>query len=140
MYAISVVALLFALIKRGQGQHVVFEEVGQVATSLSYLHVAIPLNISGIAQLVKDYKDLLEMKDIKRSFPFEIDHEFYARKFDDRFTERVIGPAMNDFAELLKALQFCADHFDYRLSNLTHILPTVAQSTATAYDTELIRF
>ena len=33
-------------------QHVVFEEVGQVATSLSYLHVAIPLNITRVEKLI----------------------------------------------------------------------------------------
>jgi len=41
------------------GHLVVFEEVGQVATSLSYTHVAIPLDLPKVGKSIKDCKELI---------------------------------------------------------------------------------
>ena len=48
------------------GQHVVFEDVGHVATSLSYLHVALPLNVSAVQTLINAYRDALTFDDVKK--------------------------------------------------------------------------
>ena len=36
--------------------HVVFEEIGQMAGALSYIHVVVPINISGLLNSVADFK------------------------------------------------------------------------------------
>ncbi len=36
--------------------HVVFKEIGQMAGALSYIHVVVPVNISGLLNSVADFK------------------------------------------------------------------------------------
>ena len=36
--------------------HVVFEEIGEMARALSYIHVVVPVNISGLLQSVADFR------------------------------------------------------------------------------------
>ena len=36
--------------------HVVFEEIGQMAGALSYIHVVVPVNISGLLKSVADFR------------------------------------------------------------------------------------
>jgi hypothetical protein len=38
-----------------QTHHVVFEEIGERAGALSYIHVVIPINISGLLQAIHDF-------------------------------------------------------------------------------------
>jgi hypothetical protein len=37
--------------------HVVFEEIGEMAGALSYVHAIVPVNISGLAHAVNNYKE-----------------------------------------------------------------------------------
>ncbi len=37
--------------------HVVFEEIGEMAGALSYVHAIVPVNISGLAHAVNNFKD-----------------------------------------------------------------------------------
>ena len=36
--------------------HVVFEEIGEMAGALSYIHAVVPVNISGLVQTVTNFK------------------------------------------------------------------------------------
>jgi hypothetical protein len=36
--------------------HVVFEEIGEMAGALSYIHVVVPVNISGLLKSVADFR------------------------------------------------------------------------------------
>jgi hypothetical protein len=36
--------------------HVVFEEIGEMAGALSYIHAVVPVNISGLLQSVADFR------------------------------------------------------------------------------------
>ena len=59
-FAIGAVFLSFSLCS---SHYIVFEDVGQVATSLIYLHVSLPLNFSDIDQLILHYYNaILEAK------------------------------------------------------------------------------
>ena len=51
--------LLFSVIDNVGTHYVVFEEVGQLAASVAYLHVTIPLNLSAVSNQVADYRKLL---------------------------------------------------------------------------------
>ncbi len=35
--------------------HVVFEEIGEMARALSYIHVVVPVNISGLLKSIADF-------------------------------------------------------------------------------------
>ncbi len=35
--------------------HVVFEEIGEMAGALSYIHAIVPINISGLAQAIQNF-------------------------------------------------------------------------------------
>jgi len=134
-FTVAVALAVFAL--RIHGQHVVFEEVGQIATSLSYVHVAIPLNISGIKQLIKDYQTALGQEE--GNFPFsQWTDNFYDNHFDHRFTSKIIGPAMKDFKEVLRELNLRAARYTEKLKNLTDLMPTVSAVSTETYDTELV--
>ncbi len=37
--------------------HVVFEEIGEKAGALSYIHAIVPVNISGLARAVNNFKE-----------------------------------------------------------------------------------
>ncbi len=37
--------------------HVVFEEIGEMAGTLSYIHAVVPVNISGLARTVNNFKE-----------------------------------------------------------------------------------
>ncbi len=39
-----------------QTHHVVFEEIGEMAGALSYIHVIIPINISGLLSALDDFQ------------------------------------------------------------------------------------
>ncbi len=48
---------LFSLTLPGaNSHHVVFEEIGQMAGALSYIHVVVPVNISGLLNSVADFR------------------------------------------------------------------------------------
>ena len=36
--------------------HVVFEEIGEMAGALSYIHAVVPVNISGLTRAVNNFK------------------------------------------------------------------------------------
>jgi hypothetical protein len=36
--------------------HVVFEEIGKMAGALSYVHAIVPVNISGLAHAINNFK------------------------------------------------------------------------------------
>ncbi len=49
--------LLFAYtLTPAQTHHVVFEEIGEMAGALSYIHVVVPINISGLLQSVNNFR------------------------------------------------------------------------------------
>jgi len=37
--------------------HMVFEEIGEMAGALSYVHAVVPVNISGLARAVNNFKE-----------------------------------------------------------------------------------
>ena len=48
---------MFSLTLPGaNSHHVVFEEIGQMAGALSYIHVVVPINISGLLNSVADFR------------------------------------------------------------------------------------
>ncbi len=50
------IILLLALGQLACQHHVVFEEIGEMAEALSYVHAVVPVNISGLAHAVDNFK------------------------------------------------------------------------------------
>ena len=117
--------LLLPLLPRGHAHHVVFEDVGQVAVSTSYLHAIVPFNMTGVRLLLHEHRltlDTMVSPDVKYEYGFKhYDHEtrlyfgIHWRYFMQEFVE--------DFKKYLGQMRSQSHHFDVRLRNLLDVLP-----------------
>ena len=80
----TIVGLLLLLPTLCTLHYVVFEEVGQVVTSVSYLHVTLPLNLTSLSLLIKDHlaaitqtKAVLKMVTVKKPQSTRYEYEKY---------------------------------------------------------------
>ena len=70
--------LLFAYsFTPAQTHHVVFEEIGEMAGALSYIHVVVPINISGLLQSVNNFRAKVAV--LKANY---VDHKKFANRLD----------------------------------------------------------
>ena len=86
----TIVGLLLFLSALCTSHYVVFEEVGQVATSVSYLHITLPLNLTSLSKLTKDHLETINniknaiktvrVEDVRSDDP-------YKQKTYDRYRE-----------------------------------------------------
>jgi len=60
-----------------QTHHVVFEEIGEMAGALSYIHVVIPINISGLLHAIDDFRAKVVV--LKSNY---VDHKKFANRLD----------------------------------------------------------
>jgi hypothetical protein len=51
------IGLLLALCQLALQHQVVFEEIGEMAGALSYVHAVVPVNISGLAHAINNFKE-----------------------------------------------------------------------------------
>ena len=57
--------------------HVVFEEIGEMAGALSYIHVVVPINISGLLQSINNFREKVAV--LKANY---VDHKKFANRLD----------------------------------------------------------
>ena len=66
----SVAALLIFLLFRfpspTSAHHIVFEEIGEMAGALSYIHAVIPVNISGLDRAANIFRS--QVSDLRRNY------------------------------------------------------------------------
>ena len=125
--------------------HVVFEEVGQIATSLAYVHVAIPLNVSGLGLLLREYSSVL-LTLMQNGVRFT--HHYtdgsttsgYWKQvyFDETFVSKVIGPAMADFKTTTELLFNQSVVYHVQLEQLRQIMPRPPPSASTYDDDNIV--
>jgi hypothetical protein len=109
-----------------QTHHVVFEEIGEMAGALSYIHIVIPINISGLLQAIHDFRS--KVVTLKTKYT---DKGRYANRL-----EKYGGANTNDLA---KHILF---HFRRQLSGLMDLMITDAdnlQGSITSLRTSLPR-
>ena len=53
--------LFLCVMALAASHHIVFEDVGKIATSITYIHVAIPLNLTGIRNLAHHFGNALTL-------------------------------------------------------------------------------
>jgi hypothetical protein len=68
--------------------HVVFEEIGEMAGALSYIHAVVPVNISGLLQSVADFRSKIVV--LKTTYS---DNAIYANRLDSYGGINTNGPA-----------------------------------------------
>jgi hypothetical protein len=51
------IVLLMSLWQLACQHHVVFEEIGEMAGALSYVHAVVPVNIFGLSHAVENFKE-----------------------------------------------------------------------------------
>jgi hypothetical protein len=102
--------------------HVVFEEIGEMAGALSYVHAVVPVNISGLAHAVNKFKEdvrtLLNLYTKKRS-PTGLSH-------DDWFHQRIM--------DLFTLASADADAMLASIDGLRDTLPAAAAETHLPHD------
>ena len=130
-------AILFIFLtltcSRGLGSYVVFEDVGQVATSTAYLHVTIPVNLPIINQTLTTYLEMLDgifnMTKYRHNWG---PHDDRQQWFDMPITERMMPPAMKDLFQAKNSFIRKAQRFEARLKNLRSVLIPLSNSPATS--------
>jgi len=67
--------------------HVVFEEIGETAGALSYIHIVVPINISGLLQSVTQFRE--KVTELKAGYT---DKKIYAERLDRYGGMNMNGP------------------------------------------------
>jgi hypothetical protein len=102
--------------------HVVFEEIGEMAGALSYVHAIVPVNISGLAHAVNNFKEdvctLLALYHKNRQ-PTGLSH-------DDWFHQRIL--------DLFTLASADADAMLTSIHGLHDTLPAAAAETHLPHD------
>ena len=99
--------------------HVVFDEIGSMAGSASYIHFTLNVNLSAIDELIKSYSSAVTL---------------YKEKIENTFNqaispEKVISPAdrqnsgMDQYLSLISSFQNIANSLQAKLDNVRGVLP-----------------
>jgi hypothetical protein len=97
--------------------HVVFEEIGKMAGALSYVHAVVPVNISGLARAINNFKEdarTLEVLYTKNRQPTGFSH-------DEWFNQRIL--------DLFTLASANADAMLTNINSLRETLPAVTADT-----------
>ena len=136
LYFLSLSLLPFLSVSRAVSDNtyqVVFEEVGQVATSVSYLHVAIDLHIPDIQKYAKDYQTIIETT-------FNAAGPSRAGTGKVAAWDEVMDVFASDFRTLKNQFTTRYNFLLSRLNHLTEIMPHTAESAVHEYVVEDVRF
>ena len=122
--------------------YIVFEDVGQVATSLTYLHVTIPLNFTDIDNLILQYKTaILEAKKkVTHVYKKDMNADHYKRLYwDDNFLqlmrdhEHYTKKALDDMLKL-------GDRLSNKRQHLSDIMPMTSTAKVDQFQATKIHF
>ena len=115
-----------------QSHHVVFEDVGQVAVSTTYLHAVIPLNITGVHYLIKEYQKTIDIiTNPKVNYINGLEHEGYQTGYYFGLHFKFfMNEAVEDIKKYANQMRRKIPQFRQRLHNILEVLPK-AHATAT---------
>jgi hypothetical protein len=92
--------------------HVVFKEIGEMAGALSYIHIIVPINISGLLQAVTQFQE--KVNALKAGY---IDKKLYAERLDRYGGVNMNGPQ-----------QHALFHFRRQITYLIYLMLTNADT------------
>ena len=114
---------------------VVFEDVGQVATSVSYLHIAIDLHFPEVKTAIDDYKKVID-----GAFAAITPLSFTDMPYYDSLWKPILRNYTNDFFSLRDQFHTRHKHLVRRYDHISSIMPYTAKSTTDAYSIDDVRF
>jgi len=97
--------------------HVVFEEIGEMAGALSYVHAVVPVNISGLARAVNNFKEDVRTLEVL----YRNKRQPTGLSYDDWFNQRVL--------DLFTLASADADSMLSTINSLRESLPAVTADT-----------
>jgi hypothetical protein len=102
--------------------HVVFEEIGEMAGTLSYVHAVVPINISGLAHAVSNFKE--DVRNLEALYNKKRQPTGFSQ--DSWFNQRIL--------DLFALASADADALLNNINSLRETLPTVTADTHLPYE------
>ena len=118
---LGILTCLVAILLTTGWSHVVFEEIGSMAGSASYIHCTLNVNLSAIHDLISTYSGAID------AYKKRVDEAFTHYKgdtknfYDPVYERRQLGQLQ--YTQLLQTFQNTADQMTARLQDLQNILP-----------------
>jgi hypothetical protein len=98
-------------------QHVVFEEIGEMAGALSYIHAIVPIDISGLAHPIKNFQhDIQALQNL-----YMEKRQLTGSNYDDWFNQPIV--------DLFQLASADAESMLANIDSLHDTLPPVAAET-----------
>jgi hypothetical protein len=97
--------------------HVVFEEIGEMAGTLSYVHAVVSVNISGLARAVNNFKEDVQALEVL----YQNRRQPTGLAYDDWFNQRIL--------DLFTLASVDADSMLSNINSLRESLPAVTADT-----------
>ena len=144
----TIVGLLLLLPTLCTLHYVVFEEVGQVATSVSYLHITLPLNLTSLSKLTKDHleaitkvKNVVKMVHDEKPKSDRYDYERYREVHWQDNYEKFLKQFVPYTKLALDDLYQRGVQLQNRLKNLLEIMPITSTASLNQFQyTTDVRF
>jgi len=124
----SAVYLLFLTVDNVQTHYVAFEEVGRIAISVAYLHVVVPLNVTGVLDAVNTIETGLNLTFANFRQQHFSDPEWYRYYYVDRPYHDQIDITIQGLRALRPEFLKASSRRSKRLQHIRLIMPLVAQS------------
>ena len=122
--------LVLFSVDRAFSHYVVFEEVGQLATSVAYLHVTIPLNISELHDKIQEYFGMLDKTTPFIRYQHDWEKDMWKQiYFDERFVP-IMKRFTSEFTNMTREMRSQADRLLARFEHIKSIMPFVASSSS----------
>jgi len=115
---------------KAHNHQLVFEEIGELAPSVSYLHVSIPLDLTGVKRLLNRYGHIIDTTfQHIQSDPLHYDHtDFYVRTYWDKQYHAIINEVVSGLRKIGGNLKHRHWKLSQRLDHITKIMPFVQAS------------
>ncbi len=124
------ILLLAYTLTPAQTHHVVFEEIGEMAGALSYIHVVVPINISGLLQSVNNFR--AKVAGLKANYG---DHKKFANRLDyfggwsaTNHTKHALVHFRQQLSGLMDLMISDADNLQTGILSLRNSLPQITET------------
>ena len=138
------IVLFLCVMALAASHHVVFEDVGEIATSITYIHVAIPLNLTGIRKLAHHFGNAITLTtDPRMHFHKNIGDDHYKRTYWDDNYIRLLERERTGLKRMFKFLGARKDRVLKKVEHLTKIMPlsgTAPSNTVSDFHFRIRRF
>ena len=116
--------ILLCILALAAAHHIVFEDVGEIGTSITYIHVAIPLNLTNIWNLARHFGNALTLTTEPRMhFNKNKEDEHYKRLYWDDNYIRLLECERHGLKQMFKFLETWKDRVVKKVDHLTKIIP-----------------